>query len=558
MMIKKFYKIVVIFSLCLLTITFAGGCLGKKAAPVNPDGSKNIRFLACWNGLSYLKPKDEKDNPIGNVIKQKANVVLNMEWTTGNEAESLNRIFSIGKNMPDVIMAPYWGGADASSAAIRQAVKDGLILPLDDLIEQYAPNLKDAYKVGVSSDFVKYELGNKDFGGKKYVIPMHTPADIENTQNWGYTVYAREDILKALNVDPNSITSSEDLYNLSVKIKAGNFKDVNGNPIITASTWQNGWSYECYLNSFKSRGFTNIIDDGGEMSWAAMNPLLDEEVKFMQKYVSEGLFDPSSFNQTDLQARQKHISGSVGLTAAHYPHINNNLRNTLYATNPEMRYVPLGPILDANKEKAMPTTIRDDGEYGFAVMFLTKNCRDPKAVMEYLNYINSEEGKYLAYLGQKDIDWEMVEADGKSAPRMTKEYFEKEKLDGNYSYSKGINSIYTLGVSRIPWNTFDSAWNENGNDPYYEKVKQMYPTVIKTGTRASSFDNEYENIETFRNRLSGLNYTKLVEAMYTASSQKDAMAKLATYRNNLNRGNVLNDYMDWLKTKLQDKTDILY
>ncbi len=73
------------------------------------------------------------------------------------------------------------------------------------------------------------ELSQPEFDGKKYILPMHTPQNIDEYQNRGYTVYARNDILKALNVDVGQVNTSEKVYELAKKVKDGRLVDINGN-----------------------------------------------------------------------------------------------------------------------------------------------------------------------------------------------------------------------------------------------------------------------------------------------------------------------------------------
>ncbi len=517
----------------------------------------DIKMSIIWNGLSSHEPDGKTDNAVASIVREKTGVNVIPTWVNGSEPDNLNRVFAIGKNMSDVIMAPYWGGGDANSAIIRQAIQDGFIIPLDDLIEEHGENLVDAYTVGVSPNFQELELNHEEFEGKKYIIPMHTPATREDLTNWGYTVYGRKDIIEDLNVDPSSINSSQAVYELAKKIAAGNYKDINGNPIITATTWQYGWSYETYLNSFKSReNFTNIIKrEDGSLDWIANSELLTEEVLFMQKFISEGLFDKTAFTQTSIQALSKHITGGVALTSAHYPWIKGQLEDTLYETHPEMEYIPLGPILDANGVAAMPGTYRESGEYGFAVLIITKDCKNPEAVIKYLNYLNSDEGRKLAYFGIEGEDW--VDVDGKI--RYTEETLEKMKEDPRYLVNRGIESYFTYGVSRLLNNALDEAKNEGEIDHTYETVKQMYPIIIKEGTFASAFDYEFKDIEYFRNILNAMDYQTTIESAYCASTPEEALSILEQYRKNLNNRGYLAKYLEWLEERLETvSSDIIF
>ncbi|MDD5293466.1 MAG: extracellular solute-binding protein, partial [Candidatus Izemoplasmatales bacterium] len=371
--------------------------------------AETIQMAVIWNGLSSIYPSSKTNNPVAEVVRQNTGVNMNFTFYDGYENDNLTRIFAIGKNMPDVIMAPYWGGGDANSATIRQAVADGLLIPVDEYLDDIAINLQDSWTVGVSENFQQLEWTAEEFGGLKYVIPMQTPASEADITNWGYTVFARKDIIEDLGVDPDKINTSDDLYELAKRIKAGNYKDINGNNIIVASTFANGWSYECYINSFRSRNrFTNVIqNDDGSLDWISSSELLEEEIRFMHKMISEGLFDKTAFSHNQSTVIQKHITGSVAMTATIYGSLKQMLKNTLYVDHPEMEYIPLGPIYDADGVAAMPDGYREEsGEYGFPVLMITKDCKNPEAVMRYLNYINSEEGKLLSYLGIEGEDWE--------------------------------------------------------------------------------------------------------------------------------------------------------
>ena len=280
---KKSMSFIICLLLALSTLFVFVGCDSAEE-----EGVTTIKMSVVWNGLSSMKPTDN-DNRIAKIIRQKTGVKIDIKWVNGTENEQLVRIFSTGRNMPDVIMSPYWGGGDSCSDTIRKAAKDGLLLPLDDLIADYAPNLTGAFTEGVAKNFVQNELSQPEFDGKKYILPMHTPQNIDEYQNWGYTVYARKDILKALNVDASQVNTSEKVYELAKKINEGGFVDINGNAIIPASCWAYGYGAECYMNSFKTRGFTEVVNKGDHYEWSAFQSHVDDEVKFMQKMVSEGV-----------------------------------------------------------------------------------------------------------------------------------------------------------------------------------------------------------------------------------------------------------------------------
>ena len=170
---KKSMSFIICLLLALSTLFVFVGCDSAEE-----EGVTTIKMSVVWNGLSSMKPTDN-DNRIAKIIRQKTGVKIDIKWVNGTENEQLVRIFSTGRNMPDVIMSPYWGGGDSCSDTIRKAAKDGLLLPLDDLIADYAPNLTGAFTEGVAKNFVQNELSQPEFDGKKYILPMHTPKNID-------------------------------------------------------------------------------------------------------------------------------------------------------------------------------------------------------------------------------------------------------------------------------------------------------------------------------------------------------------------------------------------
>ena len=546
---KKSKLLLLLLMILIIGITLMSCDWGNKY-----EGVTDVDFAVIWNGLSSIYPQSETDNPVAAHMREKTNVNMKLKFYDGFENDNLMRLFSVGKNMPDVIMAPYWGGGDPNSATIRQAVRDGLLVSVDEFLEEYAPNLKNAWTNGVAQSFIDLELTHKDFDGKKYIIPMQTPASDDDTTNWGYTVYARKDILSSLAVEPSSIHTSNDVYELATKIKAGNFKDKNGNNIITASTFAYGWSYETYLNSFKTRiNQTNVRCAGdGTLSWVSQSQHLKDEIVFMNNMINNGLFDKTAFTHGQAQVLQKHITGGVGLTSTIYYTLRSTLKNTLYVTNPEMEYVPLGPIVDANGDSAMPGTFRQRGEYGFPVLLITKDCKNVEAVMRYLNYINSEEGRLVATLGIFNEDW-MYDEGGKII--RTPQFLEQEAKDPNYEVKRGIAYHY-LGVSQVPNAKIGNALY--ANDETYAKVMSMYPTQLIEGTLASSFDLEFPQIEYFRNILNAMNYQTTIESAYCAKNNSDALTILNNYNYNLDSRGYLTAYLAWLTNRLKDEVNIIF
>lgn len=542
---KKRWLSILIATLTACMAVFATSC-GSK--PRDPDV---IDIMVVWPGLSGANPSNQKTNAVADVIKEKTGLTVQVTFSEVAPAQKLTSIFSIGKNMPSVIMCPYYGTDAGESKQLKQAAKDGLLLSWDNYLDD-APNLDGAFTTGLASGYIEQGLNAKEFGGKKFLLPMHTAATPQDETNWGYTVYGRKDILDALGVDPTSIHSSEQIYELAKRIKQGNFKDTNGQPVIPASCWQNGWAYEVFLNSYKYRQFTSILEDeSGNLEWLGMNDIIVEEAKFMNKMLNEGLFDKESFTQSDAVAVGKYLTGSVGLTGAHYSGIQGQLEYTLYAEHPEMRYVPIGPIKDAAGKIRMPETYRMNGVSGGPVMLMTRDCQNPEAVVRYLNFINSEEGKRLVYYGIEGVDWERND-EGKI--RMTQTYFDSVDANSKYGIDRGICAIYTYGVSRLHNVEYEEAYMrpDSADGQYRKQVREMYPLELVDGVVATTWDRDFPKYDQLIEIMLTNDYATIIQSAYFAESSIELEVAIENYRKAINQNGIMDEYLAYVKGKVAE------
>ena len=564
--LKKSFSLCMILLLCSVAVMGCAGTDNGASPTVSPKtnaesgGSSDdkpeevtLKLLVAWQGLSFLAPSDLVNNPVAQVIKEKTGVTLDVEWITIPEIERLNLLFATG-NMPDMVMAPYWGGQDVHTVAIKKAAREGLIMPLNDLINQYGPNMKDAFTVGVASDFSENDLEDASFNGEHYFLPMHTPLSPDDTTQWAYNVFVRKDILEALNVKPSDIRHSEDLYPLLQKIKEGDFKDTAGRPVIPSGAWQNGWNYSSMLNSFSENNFTAFTKIDGEYRHGIFSELTDKRVLFMRKLVSEGLFDPEAFRQNDTVAKEKMATGRVAMVSAHYPHMNTVLSQSLYVDYPEMEYVPVGPIVDANGENTMVESKVLKGQSGVPGLFITSDTKNAEAAMRYLNFINSEEGKLLAYLGIEGEHWTM---DANGQPKHTEQFLSNAKNDPSYAVNQGIGSVYTLGVYGLPNRMFTAAGDTADIDELYETAKNIYGLTVVDGYRLSYFNDEYPEFDKIQMLLDSNTQRDIIESAFFAGSDDKALQILNDYREQLVKGGI-QEYEAFMNEKAKTRDDIIH
>jgi putative aldouronate transport system substrate-binding protein len=528
-----------------MLLTVFTGCSGEKEeAPTNSDGVKEtaISMLFAWNGGAGQVPEDQVNNPVAKKIKEKTGVTINVQTITTSETEKLNMMFASG-DVPDLVNAPYWGTDGGEGMAIKKAAVEGLIMPLNDLVGKY-PNVQRMMTEGIAKDFKEFDLEPKEYNGNKYIIPQQTPRSEADIISWAYNVWARKDILDSLKVNPADIDSSEKLYDLMKKVKAGDFKDANGKPVITAGAWGNGWDYGSFLTSFTRQGISGFRQVDGKLASWEFDPLENQKALYMRKLVSEGLFDPEAFTQTDTVAKEKMATGRVALFGGHYPALRDFMSSTLYKSNPEMKFVAVGPLKDADGKGRVQ--IEKKGRGGFPAMFIGKNSKNADAVLKVIDYINSDEGLLLATYGVEGTHYTMV--DGK--PKYTAEWADKKKNDNKVFVNEGL-VFYTNLVGADPRN---SMWPEEA-DPDYEAAKAATPLLVVDKVSANYLTRSYPKLQEFRDNTAGFDWNKEFQKAVFAKSEDEALKILNDYREKLKAAGI-EEYVKYVEEEAAKRTDI--
>lgn len=476
---KKIWKKLLGMVLC---IALASGALMGCNSGQQAQEEVTIDVLMCWNGSTLQSGVDYTHNKIADIIAEKTGVRMNYLACTTSEIERLNLAFATG-DVPDLVSAPFWGAHDGQTLVIKKAAKEGLLMPLNELLEKYGSEFSEAYTHRINADYRENDLEDPEFNGEHYVIPAGIPASDEDIINWCHNAYIRKDILEKMGVDPKSITSSDKLYELlkAIKARSSEFKDANGNDIIISGGWHGGYGWEALINSFVSQRnmFSSFKVEDGQVKLYENTDMKEQQILYMRKLISEGLFDVEAFTQSAAIAAEKMTTGKLAVVGSTYQLLKENLPNTLYREHPEMEYVPLGPIINADGEPYQNTGVRRTGETGSTVFFMSKDNKYPEETMKLLNYINSEEGRLLCRYGIEGEHYEMV--DGQ--PRLTDEWLAKYKEDPKSLQQEGVN-LYTSWLQQSGFQTWygESDYGlSNDVDPRYELAKEYSPITFVDG-----------------------------------------------------------------------------
>ena len=292
---KKHSKILISFIVVMLTLT---GCASKKEAASSEDYElSNISFpleekvtLKFTTQSSSLSPEDPNEKLIFKRLEEETNVAIDWINYQTDFVEKRNLDIASGE-LPDAFHNAAAGDYDLLTWA-----RDGIIVPVDDLVDEYMPNLKAIY-----DKYPQYRSMVTAPDGKMYSFPWieELGEDKESIHTVNDIAWINVDWLDALGLEmPETI---EDLHTV---LRAFKNDDPNGNgeqdeiPLSFIS----GNGNEDMKMLFGAFGIGDnddhlVVNDDGTLDFTADNEEYKEAIKFFSELYQEGLIDEESFEQ---------------------------------------------------------------------------------------------------------------------------------------------------------------------------------------------------------------------------------------------------------------------
>lgn len=406
--------------ICILTIaaalalTLLAGCSGK-AATGSPAGTetaeqgagssevsgafsypiKTDKTLSYWSELNTVVASNFTsmgDTPMGKDWQEKTGVKMEFQHpAAGQVSEQFNLLMS-KDTLPDMIeysWISYPGGPE-------KAIEDGVIIPLNDVIEKYCPNLK-AYL----ADHPEIDRMVKTDDGTYYAFPFLRGGD-KLLCNTGLMI--RQDWLNALGLErPETIDEWEAVLT-AFKEKEGATAPFTYQYSSVSLTDNNPFAY-----AFGApRGF--YLNDDGTIHFGAIEEGHKEYLQTMHDWMQKGLIDIDLATLTADQVGAKITNNSAG---ASFGWAGSNMGNWMAsgtATNPD--YLLTACKYPVTKKGEQPQFGRRENNYpGPGTAAITTSCSDVELAARLLDWGYSEEGHMLFNFGKEGVSYEMKEGD---------------------------------------------------------------------------------------------------------------------------------------------------
>ncbi|MGG6310842.1 ABC transporter substrate-binding protein [Paenibacillus macerans] len=394
-----------------LVFTLLAGC-GSGNAP-----AANGNTPAANGGTNAGAPVDDKTpitltwfdkntgdpftNPVAKAITEKTGVTVEIQQPTGNPAEKLNLMLA-SNDLPDVVML------DRGSDIMNKYISSGAVIPLNDLIEKYGPNISKMYgdtlKKTRSADGKNYYLANW-YGLEQYPV-------------FGFLM--RMDLMKELGVgdkvNNGEPFTAEEFENLLKQFKE-KYPTIDGKETIPMTL--NGENMSGVTGTFKGMfGIMPFYEVNGELQKDIRDPRYLDMMKYMNSLYRQGLLDKEWVTMKTKQYQQKLAAGNIFATAdASWNAGTSNGLLKAEAKDPATaeerqfyQYKVLAPGVGPDQTSYGPKS-----SLGWDGVAISKTNKDPVRTIKFLDFLASEEGQYLMMWGVEGEHWDMV--DGKHVPR---------------------------------------------------------------------------------------------------------------------------------------------
>ncbi|WP_152655176.1 extracellular solute-binding protein [Oceanobacillus sp. CFH 90083] len=416
-----------------------------------------------WEDMELLKDYAEKTN-------------IHFKYVTPPISDfqtKLNLAFTSG-DTGDII---YGAGTDNLTPGMEVDYgEQGVLMPLEDLIEEYAPNLK---KLLEERPDIKKSITTVD--GHIYSLPMVSD---ETTAQW-YTgpLWYNGKWLDELGVEELPKTTDE-FYELLKRFKE---EDPNGNgqadeiPLLDVKMES---SRPWLLAAFGIKEW-GIEENNGKVRYTPTEEAYKEYLTYMHKLYKEGLLDSETFSQSDEQKKAKGQDNRIGVFPDWYSFFTTGEPEEEAVRNP--MFHPL--TSDESRQPVIPLG------HGMSrgAFSISESNPNPEASIRWIDYFYSSEGFEYLNMGPEGYlwEWEDEEKGTKQKLETPEGYASSEDYRGSLTPDYGIttpslrNDLDSLGEDTV-FEQFISKETAEKIEPFGEIG---YPLVYLTKEEQKEINN---------------------------------------------------------------------
>ena len=356
------------------------GETNSKGGEVGTDNPIEISVF-----LNEAGQQPTADNKIYKKIKEELGVTFKFEFLAGDKNQKLG-VMIAGGDYPDLI------SADTKLTAA------GSVIPLEDLIEEHAPNLKKHYE--------KYWNQMKDPNdGHIYYLPNYGAynGEVSDTYYSGPAFWVQKEVLKEFGYP--KLKTLDEYFDLIEKYKE-KYPTIDGKPTIGFEVLNYDWKNWGLLNAPQHLiGHPNdggVVVNDGKAEIFADKDYAKQYYQKLNEINSKGLLDKEAFAQNYDQYMAKLSSGAVlGMFDQKWNF--QQAEDSLITQNKiERTYVGFPLVFDTSTKDYYRDRAALNLNNGFGI---TVSAKDPVKIIKVLDKLIEEDWQKLFTWGVVDEDY---------------------------------------------------------------------------------------------------------------------------------------------------------
>ncbi len=386
-------------------------------------GSSHAELLTDEDVTITIALSEQTSQPIyedaPTVLAAEAATGINIEYIVIPQNDyntKLTAMYAAGQ-LPDIFMPSF-------VTSVRELVEAGAVLPLNDLLAEYAPSVLEELKEIP-------DLTRTMIDGEFYTLPI-IRRDVN--REVGLTPFIRMDLLEANNIPVP--TTWEDLVDVLRQLH-----ELYPDMVVYSN---NGYARVIgtdYLSLTRALGaeYNAYLDDNGVWQLGRIEDRYKTVLEFVHQMYVDGILDPEYLTNSWSTVNEL---GSSGKLLFWYQ--NNSLYSTmqsgLKAVDPTARFEPL-PMLEGlfgeKSQYRQPTHYFDNWAF-------SANTENPEVLAKFINWLYGEEATLLFNWGIEGETYEMV--DGQ--PQWIQSFVDEQLATDDPYY--GWQSKYGIGYPCFP------------------------------------------------------------------------------------------------------------
>lgn len=344
------------------------------------------------------------DTAVAEEITRRTGVSLEFVPVAGDTSEKLN-LMLVSDQVPDIVEM------DRGAAANDQYINNGKVIALDDLIEEYGPNIKK--QLGDTMNKIR---NTED--GKIYGIPSWFQNEVAPSPVFGFNIrmnYVKELGYYDTYVDKGYFTQDE--FVSLLKEWKEKYPTIDGQESIAMAF--NSENDGSHTYSFRGMyGITQYYEQDGKLYDTLRNPSTKEMYLFMNELYREGLLDKDWPVTKQTLYDEKIVSGRVLCSPAAYWNIKNDqLRiaedGSIDVDNQMFPFLVVADGVSPDEAPYGPTSVM-----GWSLTYISSSNQDPVRTIKFFDFLMSEEGQYLTQWGVEGVHWNMEDGKRVVAPEL--------------------------------------------------------------------------------------------------------------------------------------------